>query len=61
MVPHDNSSPPPSGRDSTREYILDMIGQLATMAKKLNEVEIATHLTAVREAAARATRRKGLH
>ena len=59
MAPHDNALHPTPSRAETREYILDMLKQLATMARRVDELELAIQLKALREAAR--VKRKRMH
>ena len=49
---------PANVRDSARDYILDMIEQLAAMAHRAGEVELAIHLKAILDARRAAERRR---
>ena len=39
--------PQPTARDATREYIIDMIQQMARLARQTGETRIAIHLDAI--------------
>lgn len=41
------SMPPPSGGEATREYLFDMIAQLARLARRTGEAQVAVHLEAI--------------